>query len=217
MRLARLREPFSDPDWLFELKHDGFRALAYVEDGTCRLVSRNGNTFASFAALAHSIADSITHKPVLLDGEIVCLDERGRSQFNNLLFHRGEPYFFAFDLLWHGREDLRNLPLIERKRRLQSSIPDQPSRLLYCDHVEQRGEDLFKLACEHDLEGIVAKHKLSPYVSGEGETSWIKVRNASYSQIAGRDELFNRDGKRRQEQASDGWSGCVLACLEQDM
>jgi bifunctional non-homologous end joining protein LigD len=212
MRLARLRESFSNPDWLFELKHDGFRALAYVEDGTCRLVSRNGNTFASFAGLAQSIADLIK-QPALLDGENVCLDEYGRSQFNDLLFHRGAPYFFAFDLLWQGSEDLRMLPLMERKQRLQPLIAKQPSRLLYCDHVEERGEDLFALTCEHDLEGIVAKHRLSPYVSGEGETNWIKIRNASYSQIAGRDELFNRDNKRRQEQASNGWSGCVLACL----
>ena len=59
-------------------------------------------------------------------------------------------------------------------------------------------------------------HKLSPYLSGEG-ASWIKIRNQNYTQIAGRDELFNRDGKRRQEQASDGWSGCVMACMEQEM
>lgn len=73
-------------------------------------------------------------------------------------------------------------------------------------------------ASEHDLEGIVAKHKFSPYLIGEGETSWMKVRNASYSQIAGRDELFNCDHKRRlEQQASDGWSGCVLACIEQEM
>lgn len=215
MRLARLRKPFSDRGWIYEVKHDGFRALAYVEDGTCRLVSRNGNVFASFAGLAQSIADLIK-QPALLDGEIVCLDEHGRSQFNDLLFHRGEPYFFAFDLLWQGSEDLRHLSLIERKRRLRSVIPKQPSRLLYCDHIEERGEVQFQLACEHDLEGIVAKHKLSPYVSGEGDTSWIKIRNGSYTQIAGRDELFNRD-KRRQERASDGWSGCVLACIEQEM
>jgi hypothetical protein len=93
-------------------------------------------------------------------------------------------------------------------------IPKQSLHLLYCDHVEEHGEELFRLACEHDLEGIVAKHKSSPCLSGGGETTWLKIRNPNYSQLAGRDELFNRDGKRRQEQASDGWSGCVLACIE---
>ena len=142
---------------------------------------------------------------VLVDGEIVCLDEHGRSQFNDLLFHRGEAYFFAFDLLWQGSQDLRMLPLIERKERLRSAIANHPSRLLYCDHIEERGEDLFALACEHDLEGVVAKHKSSPYVSGEGETSWFKVRNPNYTQTAGRDELFNRnDSADRNRRAMDG-------------
>ena len=147
----------------------------------------------------------------------MCLDESGRSQFNDLLFYRGEPYFFAFDLLWQGSEDMRMFPLVERKERLRAVLPKQPSRVLYCDHVEEHGEDLFALSCEHDLGGVVAKHKASPYVSGDGVTSWIKIRNANYSQIAGRDELFNRNEKRRQERASDGWSGCVLACIELEM
>lgn len=112
---------------------------------------------------------------------------------------------------------MRGSPLVDRKRRLRSVMPKQSSHLLYCDHVEERGEELFKLACEHDLEGIVAKQKSSPYLVGEGEKSWIKIRNANYTQIAGRDELFNRDDKRRQEQASDGWSGCVLACTEKEL
>jgi ATP-dependent DNA ligase len=108
-------------------------------------------------------------------------------------------------------------PLVDRRRRLRSLIPKQQSNLLYCDHVEEHGQELFTLACEHDLEGIVAKRKSSPYLVGDGTTTWIKIRNANYSQIAGRDELFNRNNKRRQEQASDGWSGCVLACMEQEM
>jgi ATP-dependent DNA ligase len=75
------------------LKHDGFRTVDYVEDGNCRLVSRNGNTFASFAGLAQSIADSINCQPVLLDGEIVCLMTAADRQFNELLFRRGERRF----------------------------------------------------------------------------------------------------------------------------
>ena len=63
----------------------------------------------------------------------------------------------------------------------------------------------------------MAKHQFAPYLSGEVETSWIKIRNASYSQIAGRDEFFNRDEKLRQERATDGWSGCVLACMEEEL
>lgn len=79
-----------------------------------------------------------------------------------------------------------SLPLIEGKLRLRSLIPTQPSRWLYCDHVEERVEDLFRLACEHDLQGVSARHEYSPYRSGQGETNWIKIRKASYSQIADR-------------------------------
>src|SRR3954469_22455628 len=93
MPLKRHREPFSHPDWLYELKHDGYRALAFVRDGTCRLVSRNGNDFKSFTQLAAAIPKVLRGSSAVLDGEIVCLDEQGRSQFNELLFRRGEPRF----------------------------------------------------------------------------------------------------------------------------
>ena len=100
MPLKRRREPFSHPDWLFELKHDGFRALAFIQNGRCRIVSRNGNEFNGFAALGSCLPKELNAKAAVLDGEIVCLDSKGRSQFNELLFKRGKPHFYAFDLLW---------------------------------------------------------------------------------------------------------------------
>lgn len=99
----------------------------------------------------------------VLDGEIVCLDGDGKPNFRDLLFRRGEPRFIAFDILWNDGEDLRRLPLIERKRRLRGMVPIGSDRLLYRDHIEGDGLGLFRLACEHDLEGIVAKRKLDPY------------------------------------------------------
>jgi bifunctional non-homologous end joining protein LigD len=98
MRFSRRRDPFSHPDWLYEIKHDGFRALAYVHRERCELVSRNGNVFKRFDALAGEIHAAARIKPVILDGEIVCLDSDGRSLFNELLFHRMEPRFVAFDI-----------------------------------------------------------------------------------------------------------------------
>src|SRR5438477_8917018 len=98
MPLKRHREPFSHPGWLFELKHDGFRALAFVQNGKCRLVSRNGNEFKNFSTLALTLPKELSAQSAVLDGEIVCLDDQGRSQFNELLFGRGEPRFYAFDL-----------------------------------------------------------------------------------------------------------------------
>src|SRR5262245_13158734 len=82
-----------------EIKFDGFRALAYIEDGKCRLVSRRGNEYESFHELCKSIADRLTGHTAVLDGEICCLDQFGRSQFNQLLFRRAQPFFYAFDAL----------------------------------------------------------------------------------------------------------------------
>src|SRR3954469_9785158 len=130
MPLKRQHEPFSHSDWLFEIKHDGFRALAFIENGSCRLLSRNDNYFQSFSDLAKAIPQELGCKSPVLDGEIVCLDRQGKSQFNELLFHRGEPRFYAFDLLWCER-DLRHDGLCERKRQLKALIRGK-ERLLYC-------------------------------------------------------------------------------------
>jgi bifunctional non-homologous end joining protein LigD len=92
MPLQTRPSPFDDPNWIFELKYDGFRALAFIENGRCQLISRNGNPFASFPDLANSVAASLpTTSHMVLDGEIVCLDSNGKPQFRDLLFHRGDP------------------------------------------------------------------------------------------------------------------------------
>jgi len=90
MRLGRRTEPFNHRDWLIEIKMDGFRAMAYVEDGHCRLISRNQNAFKSFNHLCSGIAAELRVGRCILDGEIVVLDADGRSNLNDLLFRRGE-------------------------------------------------------------------------------------------------------------------------------
>ena len=85
-----------------------------------------------------------------------------------------------------------SLPLIRRKLWLRSIMPQHGERLLYCGHIDRDGEGLFRLACEHDLEGIVAKRKDSTYRPQE-TTTWLKIRNTDYSQWAGREELFERE------------------------
>ncbi len=221
--LSRARAPFSHSDWLFEIKWDGFRALLYSGVEGVRLVSRNGNTFKSFPTLCEDLARGLKGRRCVLDGEIVCLDPSGKPQFRELLFHRDEPRFIAFDILWdeHARsddeeemrrfrngEDLRYLPLSDRKLRLRAVVPKRGERLLYCDHVEADGDGLFRLACEHDLEGIVAKRKSDPYLPDHA--SWLKIRNQAYSQWAGREELFERE--RGSNPDFHVWDGCVVAC-----
>ncbi len=147
-------------------------------------------------ALADSLPAELCCRSAVLDGEIVCLDRHGKTRFKDPLFRRGEPRFYAFDLLWHDGEDLRHLPLIERKLRLRSVVPRRGDRLLYSDRVEADGEGLFRLACEHDLEGIVGKWKHGPYLP-DRETTWLKIRNRSYSEWAGREELFERERRTK--------------------
>jgi bifunctional non-homologous end joining protein LigD len=187
MQVSRIAAPFDHPDWIFELKHDGFRAMAYIVDGRCTLVSRKNHTYKSFALLQDSLA-KLKAKTAILDGEVVVLDDEGRSQFNPLLRRRGQASFYAFDLVYLNGEDARMLPLIERKGRLRKLIfRSQIPGVVCAGYVEERGTALFEEVCQRDLEGIVAKPKNSAYsVNGR----WLKIKNANYSQAEGRHEMF---------------------------
>jgi ATP-dependent DNA ligase len=143
----------------------------------------------------------------------VCLDRRGRPQFKNLLFRRGDPCFYAFDALMINEKDLRRERLIDRKqelRRLLSRVP-VTSPIKYADHVDGLGSGLFQRVCKLDLEGIVAKEKSAPYVGSREETTWVKILNPNYSQREGREELFERD---RHKEPVAGWHSCTIACAE---
>jgi bifunctional non-homologous end joining protein LigD len=102
------RQTIQRPDYIFELKHDGFRALAYVEEGECRLVSRNSNLFKTFESLKKSLGKLRVQNAILDGGEIICIDGNGISQFNQLFSRQGTPVFYAFDLLWLNHDDFRN-------------------------------------------------------------------------------------------------------------
>jgi bifunctional non-homologous end joining protein LigD len=192
IRLAvpmRVAAPFDDPAWIFELKMDGFRALAYIgEDGSCSLVSRKNNVYKSFANLCSALAE-LPVRNAVLDGEIASLDGKGRSQFYELLHRRGQPAFYAFDLLYMNGRDFRDLPLLERKKRLLRLIEKSKSpSIIYAQHVRGKGTALYREICKRDLEGIVAKRKDGLYSS---TAQWLKVMNPAYTQHDGRHEMFN--------------------------
>ena len=192
MRLLRVPEPFDHAACVFEPKIDGFRALAQIEGHHCTLVSRNGHVFRSWPQLAEELAHAVRALNVVLDGEICCLDADGGSNFNALLFRRAWPYFYAFDILSLEGRDLTELPLLERKRLLRVVMPRVETRLLYLDHVEGRGRDLYRAARERDLEGIVGKWKAGTYQTDGRSTSWVKIKNPAYTRIRDRHELFER-------------------------
>jgi bifunctional non-homologous end joining protein LigD len=187
MTLTAMPEPPTGPDWLFEVKYDGFRALAYVSERV-ELVSKKGQAYHRFDSLCREIGRALSGHEAVLDGEIICVDSAGRPQFYDLLRRRSQPVYAAFDLLWLDAQDLSKRPLIERKAQLQMLLPKDQHALIYVQHFESPGAKVLKQVCAMDLEGIVAKRKSAPY----GGTGWLKILNPDYSQRQGRAELFKK-------------------------
>jgi bifunctional non-homologous end joining protein LigD len=190
MRLQRVAKPFEDPNHIFELKHDGFRVIAYIEDGKCKLVSRNQNHF-NFLFLGVALG-KLPVDNAILDGEVVCLDNDGVSQFNHLISRKREPVFYAFDLLWLNGKDLRRLPLLERKQQLEKLIRKSRCReILYAHNIVGNDVGFFEEICARDLERIIAKRKRGVY-RDDGK-DWLKIKNPKYSRAEGRHDLLAKD------------------------
>ena len=190
---TRRKEPFDDPDWLFDVKYDGFRALCYIEQGGCRFISRNGNVLSRFEAFGEQLAAVLGVENAIIDGEVIAVDETGRPQFYELLRVPRSASYVAFDILWLNGTDLRALPLDERRQRLQGILPKGSPIVSEALSVAGRGRELFELMCANDLEGIVAKRLADPY---GGRVRWVKIKNPDYSQKEGRGDLFNGPRQR---------------------
>ncbi len=161
--------------WLHEVKYDGYRALVAVGGRGSRVFTRSGldwtDRFPGVAEAAGAIDG-----PALIDGEIVAMKD-GKPDFSTLqdaISNGGEMVFFAFDLLEAG-EDLRSLPLVERKQRLAALLPAGEPRLQFAEHVVGAGEKLFDAMCAEGLEGIVSKRIDAPYRAGRTR-AWLKVK-----------------------------------------
>ena len=186
--LEHRRAPFDDPDFLFEVKADGFRGVLYVAHGEGYLMSRNGRELRRTRPLADALARSLKVQSAIFDGEVVVKDATGRDIFLNLMRRQGEASYVAFDLLWLNGRDLRDRPLTDRKRALRRVLPRRSKLIREALCVPERGRKLFGLVRRHDLEGIVAKRKDGDYVPS---ARWLKIKNPKYSQAEGRGELFN--------------------------
>ena len=170
--------------WLYELKLDGFRGVLSIENGRGSFTSKTSKPMPRFQELADALARALPAKSAILDGEIVVMSGQG-PDFYALMFHRGQPAYAAFDLLYLDGRDLRELPLWRRKRMLRKLIANTP--IAYVEHVEDPA--LYAAAAARDLEGIVAKRRGDPYGSA---TEWVKVKHPGYSQMEGRWELFDK-------------------------
>ncbi|MGC1380906.1 MAG: non-homologous end-joining DNA ligase [Candidatus Baltobacteraceae bacterium] len=178
MLATLIGEPFDDPDWLFEIKWDGYRAICTVEaGGKLKLVSRNGlDLLERFPDLA-DLSGAFASVPVMVDGEIVSLDKHGRSEFGRLQEFKKKPSgltYVAFDLLYADGTDLRSKPLEERKALLERLIRDE-TLVLYSKHVVGRGKALFARARERNLEGIIGKKRTSTYQERRSR-DWVKIK-----------------------------------------
>jgi bifunctional non-homologous end joining protein LigD len=185
MLATPVSEAFDDRAWLFELKWDGYRAIAQVNrDGSVAIASRNGNDFAAKFPELSTLAESFSERPVIVDGEIVVLDRNGKSSFSALQerldrFGRAAPEkhpvtFIVFDLLYgHGR-DLRGEPLATRKAALESILTGEGPVML-SKHVVGTGKQLFALAQSSGLEGIVGKRAASTYQERRSR-DWVKLK-----------------------------------------
>lgn len=175
-----VEEPFDRKEWLFEVKWDGYRAVASIEKNKISLLSRNQNSFNElFSALIPEL-QKLSLRQAILDGEVVIVDSSGRSDFqlmqNYQRTQQGQLVYYVFDLLYLDGHDLRSLPLIQRKTILKELLKTTPeSRVRYSDHIEEKGKAFFKKAVEKHLEGIMAKDATSPYLMKRSRY-WLKVK-----------------------------------------
>ena len=177
--LSKLAQgPFNDPKWIFEVKLDGYRAIAEIENGEAILYSRN---LISFNKKYPTIVESLKSIPhnAIIDGEVVVMDEKGISNFQLLQQYETNPvnnlFFFVFDLLYLDGFDLRNATLIERKKYLKE-ILDGQEIIKYSDHIAEKGKEFFELAKSNKLEGIMAKRADSVYKTDARSENWLKIK-----------------------------------------
>src|SRR5215471_13176476 len=217
--------PFDDQQWLFEIKWDGYRAVSFIHDGRAKLVSRNQNDLTGEFPEIAKAAGRLEIESAMLDGEIVALDEEGRSSFSLMqqrtgMTHPGKArgakdltvpiVYYVFDLLYLNGYNLMRVPLEQRKELLAQIVPRGDGLLRYSDHHPAEGTRLFEVARDKGLEGIVAKLRSGLYLQKRSR-EWLKIKISrrqecvicGYSDPRGSREyfgslilgLYNQEGK----------------------
>ena len=184
MLAGTVEEPFDDPAWAFELKWDGYRSLALVTSDGTLLRSRGGKDFTAAYPALGDLRRALLCQEAVLDGEIVALDAGGRPDFGALQAGRGPVTYVAFDVLHVDGEWVEERPWSERREILASVVaPESPPRLIMSDHVVGTGRDLFALARQRGLEGVVAKRLDAPYRPGRRSQEWLKVKSRREAEL----------------------------------
>jgi bifunctional non-homologous end joining protein LigD len=188
MLAESVEKPFDGAEWLFEIKWDGYRAIAFISDGKARLVSRNQNDLTPRYPELVDLPRFVKAKTAILDGEVVALDEDGKASFSLMQQRTGfrpggkraaanadvPVLYYAFDLLYLDGYDWRRVPLEERKRKLaELVVTGDVAR--FSDHYEEHGKALFEMAQKKGLEGIVGKKRASFYEERRSR-EWLKIK-----------------------------------------
>jgi bifunctional non-homologous end joining protein LigD len=201
MLASSLSEAFDDPEWIYEVKWDGYRALAYMNQGKVELRSRNNN---SFNVKFYPVYEAVRQWPInaIIDGEIVLVNEEGLSQFHQLEDWKkaedGELVYYVFDLLWLNGYDLMHLPLQQRRNILQRLVPED-SLVRFSESFAVKGTEFFASAEKLGIEGIIAKKISSTYEPNARTRDWLKIKTkkrhevviAGYTLNEGSDKKFS--------------------------
>jgi bifunctional non-homologous end joining protein LigD len=188
MLATAIDKPFDSPDWLFEIKWDGYRAIAFIDDGRVRLVSRNQNDLSAQFPELSRLSQYLKARRAVLDGEITALDDEGRPSFSLMQqrtgFRPGKPrlgrrdgvpvVYYVFDLLYLDDFDLRRVPLERRTELLRERLTDGEV-VRFSDHHGENGVALFEAARQRKLEGILAKKRASFYEESRSR-EWLKIK-----------------------------------------
>lgn len=171
-------EPFDSKDWVFEMKWDGYRALANVQNHQVHLYSRNFNSFdRTYPEIVEELSSIASE--VILDGEIVVLDDRGKPSFQLLQNYQKEQkgflVYMVFDLLYLNGKNLCSHPLIERKKTLQKLLP-KGVHVRFCEYIVKNGKAFYQAVESQDLEGVIAKKMDSIYAIGKRSDDWLKIK-----------------------------------------
>lgn len=215
VQLAKLEKEIPEGNhWIYELKYDGYRITAVLENGEVRLLSRNQKDYTKkFAPVVEALKKMSGNRNMILDGEMVVLDKSGKTDFQKLQKYMKNPgghkiTYILFDLIALDDEDYRKHPLLERKGKLKQLLEGAHPDLHYSAHTRGEGKELLRAACDQEMEGIICKKDSSPY-SGTRNGDWVKLK-------CGRRQEFVIGGYTSSKKRKSGVSSLLLGVYEQE-
>ncbi|MEJ7740582.1 MAG: DNA ligase D [Chitinophagaceae bacterium] len=211
MLATLIDEPFDDPEWIFEVKWDGYRTLAFLNKGEVELRSRNNN---SFNEKFYPVYNALKLWPVdaVVDGEIIVLNDNGLSRFSDLQAWQseadGELVFYVFDIVWLAGINLSDLPLTERRKMLAKLLPEE-GIIRMSENFEASGSEFFEVAQQLGLEGIIAKKADSVYTPDNRTRFWLKIKTEQRHEAIIAGYTLNEDSRKK-------FSALILGVYEND-